>query len=86
MRFASDNTSGAAPEIMAAILKANDGYERSYGADAAMAVAEPSGARRQVGAGEGVGRHVEEVVAVGVGLDERRHAGRFRQKASRCQP
>lgn len=36
MRFASDNTSGAAPEIMAAILNANDGYERSYGADAAM--------------------------------------------------
>jgi threonine aldolase len=36
MRFASDNTSGAAPEIMAAILKANEGYERSYGADAAM--------------------------------------------------
>lgn len=36
MRFASDNTSGAAPEILAAILKANEGYERSYGADAAM--------------------------------------------------
>ena len=36
MRFASDNTSGAAPEVMAAILKANDGYESSYGADAAM--------------------------------------------------
>lgn len=36
MRFASDNTSGAAPEIMAAIIKANEGYERSYGADAAM--------------------------------------------------
>jgi threonine aldolase len=37
MRFASDNTSGAAPEVMAALLKANEGYERSYGADAAMA-------------------------------------------------
>ena len=37
MRFASDNTSGAAPEVMAAILKANEGYERSYGAEAAMA-------------------------------------------------
>lgn len=36
MRFASDNTSGAAPEVMAAILKANEGYEQSYGADAAM--------------------------------------------------
>ncbi len=36
MRFASDNTSGAAPEIIAAVLKANEGYERSYGADAAM--------------------------------------------------
>jgi threonine aldolase len=36
MRFASDNSSGAAPEVMAAILKANEGYERSYGADAAM--------------------------------------------------
>jgi threonine aldolase len=37
MRFASDNTSGAAPEVMAAILKANEGYDRSYGADAGMA-------------------------------------------------
>jgi threonine aldolase len=37
MFFASDNTSGAAPEVMAAILKANDGYDRSYGADAAIA-------------------------------------------------
>jgi threonine aldolase len=37
MRFASDNTSGAAPEVMAAVLKANEGYDRSYGADAAMA-------------------------------------------------
>jgi threonine aldolase len=36
MRFASDNTSGAAPEVMAALLKVNEGYERSYGADAAM--------------------------------------------------
>ncbi|MBN8629839.1 MAG: low specificity L-threonine aldolase [Rhodobacterales bacterium] len=36
MRFASDNTSGAAPEVMAAILKANEGYESSYGADAGM--------------------------------------------------
>lgn len=37
MRFQSDNTSGAAPEVMAALLAANDGYDRSYGADAAMA-------------------------------------------------
>ena len=37
MRFASDNSSGAAPEVMAALLQANEGYERSYGADAAMA-------------------------------------------------
>jgi threonine aldolase len=36
MRFASDNTSGAAPEVMAALLKANEGYDRSYGADAGM--------------------------------------------------
>jgi threonine aldolase len=36
MRFASDNTSGAAPEIMAAVLRANEGYAQSYGADAAM--------------------------------------------------
>jgi threonine aldolase len=28
MRFASDNSSGAAPEIMAAVAKANEGYER----------------------------------------------------------
>jgi threonine aldolase len=37
MRLASDNSSGAAPEVMAALLKANDGFDRSYGADAAMA-------------------------------------------------
>jgi threonine aldolase len=37
MYFGSDNTSGAAPEIMTALLRANDGFERSYGADAAMA-------------------------------------------------
>ncbi|MCX7287260.1 MAG: beta-eliminating lyase-related protein, partial [Rhodobacterales bacterium] len=37
MRFASDNTSGAAPEIMAAVLRANEGYAQSYGADATMA-------------------------------------------------
>ncbi len=36
MFFASDNTSGAAPEIMAAIVAANDGYAPSYGADALM--------------------------------------------------
>jgi threonine aldolase len=36
MRFASDNTSGAAPEIMAALGRANDGHDRSYGADAGM--------------------------------------------------
>lgn len=36
MRFASDNSSGAAPEIMAAVLRANEGFERSYGADAIM--------------------------------------------------
>ena len=36
MFFASDNGSGAAPEIMAAIQRANDGYARSYGADPIM--------------------------------------------------
>jgi threonine aldolase len=36
MFLASDNTSGATPEVMAAVLRANDGYESSYGADAAM--------------------------------------------------
>lgn len=36
MEFASDNTSGAAPEIMAAILAANAGYAPSYGSDPAM--------------------------------------------------
>lgn len=36
MYFGSDNTSGAAPEVMAALIRANDGYERSYGTDAAM--------------------------------------------------
>ena len=36
MFFASDNTSGAAPEIMAALARANEGYQRSYGEDALM--------------------------------------------------
>ncbi len=34
MWFTSDNASGAAPEIMAAVARANDGHARSYGADA----------------------------------------------------
>lgn len=33
MSFASDNTSGAAPAIMAAVMAANAGHEASYGAD-----------------------------------------------------
>jgi len=37
MRFASDNASGAAPEVMAAVVAANAGYAASYGGDAAMA-------------------------------------------------
>jgi threonine aldolase len=37
MRFASDNTSGAAPEILEAVVRANAGYATSYGEDAAMA-------------------------------------------------
>lgn len=36
MFFTSDNASGAAPEIMAALQAANAGYARSYGADALM--------------------------------------------------
>lgn len=36
MFFASDNTSGVAPQIMAAMVRANDGYAKSYGADAIM--------------------------------------------------
>ena len=36
MFFASDNTSGAAPEVMTALIAANEGYDTSYGADAAM--------------------------------------------------
>lgn len=36
MFFASDNTSGGAPEIMAALQRANHGYQRSYGADVLM--------------------------------------------------
>ncbi len=36
MWFTSDNASGAAPEIMAAVARANDGHARSYGADALM--------------------------------------------------
>jgi threonine aldolase len=37
MIFTSDNASAASPEVMAAVLAANTGYEASYGADAAMA-------------------------------------------------
>ena len=36
MFFASDNGSGAAPEIMAALQRANEGYALRYGADAIM--------------------------------------------------
>ncbi|MFN0113648.1 MAG: threonine aldolase family protein [Paracoccaceae bacterium] len=36
MNFASDNASGAAPEIVAAVAAANTGYAKSYGADALM--------------------------------------------------
>ena len=36
MFFASDNASGAAPEIVAAVARVNGGYAASYGADAAM--------------------------------------------------
>ena len=36
MNFASDNASGAAPDVMAAVVAANDGHAPSYGADAAM--------------------------------------------------
>lgn len=36
MFFKSDNGSGVAPDILAAILRANDGYAGSYGADAIM--------------------------------------------------
>jgi threonine aldolase len=36
MFFASDNASAVPPEIMAALARANQGYARSYGADAIM--------------------------------------------------
>lgn len=36
MYFTSDNASGAAPEIMAVIVTANDGFARSYGSDDLM--------------------------------------------------
>lgn len=36
MWFTSDNASGAAPEVMAALARANDGYARNYGADEIM--------------------------------------------------
>ncbi len=36
MFFKSDNGSGAAPEVMAALMRANDGYASSYGADEIM--------------------------------------------------
>ena len=37
MFFTSDNASGAAPEILAAVTRANEGFARSYGADDIMA-------------------------------------------------
>jgi threonine aldolase len=37
MFFTSDNASGAAPEILAAVARANEGFARSYGADDSMA-------------------------------------------------
>lgn len=36
MNFASDNVSGAAPEIMTAVIRANEGYSHAYGADTQM--------------------------------------------------
>ena len=36
MEFASDNTSGASPEVLAAVIAANDGYAPSYGTDPIM--------------------------------------------------
>jgi len=36
MFFASDNTSPTHPDIMAAVVRANEGYPRSYGADPIM--------------------------------------------------
>lgn len=36
MWFTSDNASGAAPEVMTAVARANEGYARSYGADTLM--------------------------------------------------
>lgn len=37
MFFTSDNASGVPPEVMAALARANDGFQRSYGADDIMA-------------------------------------------------
>lgn len=39
MHFASDNTAPVAPEVMAALVAANDGHQASYGADTLMALA-----------------------------------------------
>lgn len=36
MHFASDNTSGVPPQVLAALARANDGYAPGYGAEAAM--------------------------------------------------
>lgn len=36
MFFTSDNASGVAPQVMAALTKANEGYAKSYGNDAIM--------------------------------------------------
>ena len=36
MEFASDNTSGATPEVIDAVVAANAGYAPSYGTDPIM--------------------------------------------------
>ena len=40
MDFASDNTSGAHPKVLEALIAANAGHARSYGADALTTAAE----------------------------------------------
>lgn len=39
MQFASDNTAGVAPQVMAALMAANEGHVPSYGADAVTGAA-----------------------------------------------
>ena len=66
MNFCSDNVTGASPEILEALIRANAGTRPSYGEDDQTARVE---AKPQPGAGR---RHLDDAAALG--QDERGRA------------